>query len=78
MFVRFKKKLNGALNINLVAYWIRMLLRIISEIATSKEIKKNHRAIKEISNYTYILQFEADNKIYENRLIVEEKNKDLL
>ena len=54
MFVRFKKKLSGALNRNLVAYWIMMLLRIISDIATSKEIKK-HRAIKEISNYTYSL-----------------------
>ena len=44
MFVRFKKKLSGVLNRNLVAYLIRMLLRIISDIATSKETQK-YRAI---------------------------------
>ena len=38
MFIKLKKS-NGVLNRNFVAYWIRMLLIIISDRAKSKVIK---------------------------------------
>ena len=45
--------LNGVLNRNLVAYWIWMLLKIISDIATSKEIKKIYIELYKKSQITH-------------------------